>query len=58
MADCVEITCPLCGEDDFDAPGFVNHIDRWCEKVDEAREAFADSQRKAWEIARKATEGE
>lgn len=23
--------CPMCGDDDFDVPGFVNHVDRWCE---------------------------
>ena len=25
------ITCPMCGEDDFDILGFSLHISRWCE---------------------------
>jgi hypothetical protein len=35
LADRVEaladLTCPLCGENGFDAPGISQHWSRWCE---------------------------
>ena len=58
-----DITCPLCGETDFDGPGFVGHIDRWCELVEPCREALAESHRRLHETmarnheAAKAKEG-
>lgn len=26
-----DLTCPLCGEGDFDIPGISNHWFKWCE---------------------------
>lgn len=46
-----DVVCPLCGEGDFDAPGFVGHIDRWCEKAAVARDALSEILRREYETA-------
>lgn len=45
MADASNLTCPLCGETDFDDLGLVLHFDRdWCDaaKAIRARGEKAD----------------
>jgi hypothetical protein len=40
------ITCPLCGETDFDRAGFMGHLDQWCEEAAKGRDEWAEVMRK------------
>lgn len=36
MSDFIEVTCPFCGEGEFDLPGLKGHIlNGWCEACNE-----------------------
>ncbi len=43
MADFIELTCPICGEDDFDATGLSLHfLD--CAKANDLRQNYYEAQ--------------
>ena len=51
MTSFVEVTCPFCGEDDFDLYGLKIHIlSGWCEVFNNTEEDEALARRKAQRI--------